>query len=363
MSFTFKDGISLSIFGSSHGAYVGFTLSGIPSGITLSMDEIDLWMSRRSPGQSSLTTQRKESDRVDIISGVREGHTDGGAITGIIKNSDVVSKTYDELKNRPRPGHGDISLYYKYGEYRNFEGGGFLSGRMTACLLGAGSIILQILQKKGIEILSFIDSMGSISIRNLNNITEEGIYSMDSRMPDRDANRLASEYIMKLIKEGDSTGATIRTVVKDCPPGLGEPFFDSFESIIGHLLFSVPGLKGIEFGSGFHFSSMRGTEAKDEFFMDGNLIKTTANNNGGILGGITNGMPIEFRVVMKPTSSIREEQQTVNLETMEADRITVKGRHDPCIAIRAVPVITCVTAIAVYDLLARSGNGKLFTET
>ena len=358
MSFTFKDALSLSIFGSSHGSYIGFTLSGIPAGVKITSDEINLWMSRRAPGQSILTTQRKETDEVEIISGVNEGFSDGGAITGIIKNMDVISKTYSELRDRPRPGHGDISLYYKYGRFRNFQGGGFLSGRMTACLVGAGAIILSALKMRGIDILSYIDTMGDISIESEKKITENDIYSHETRMPDLDANNRASSLIMDLIKNGDSTGASIKTIIKNCPPGLGEPFFDSFESVISHLMFSIPGLKGIEFGSGFGFTKLKGTDSRDEFYMEEGKIRTRENHNGGILGGITNGMPIEFRVAMKPTSSIRESQNTVNLETMENEQITVKGRHDPCIAIRAVPVITCVSALAVYDLILRSGINR-----
>lgn len=358
MSFTFKDALSLSIFGSSHGSHIGFTLSGIPAGVKINSDEINLWMSRRAPGQSILTTQRKEADEVEIISGVNDGFSDGGAITGIIKNMDVISKTYSELRDRPRPGHGDISLYYKYGRFRNFQGGGFLSGRMTACLVGAGSIILSALKMRGIDILSYIDTMGDISIESEKKITENDIYSHETRMPDLDANNRASSLIMDLIKNGDSTGASIKTIIKNCPPGLGEPFFDSFESVISHLMFSIPGLKGIEFGSGFGFTKLKGTDSRDEFYMEEGKIRTRENHNGGILGGITNGMPIEFRVAMKPTSSIRESQNTVNLETMENEQITVKGRHDPCIAIRAVPVITCVSALAVYDLILRSGINR-----
>ena len=358
MSFTFKDALSLSIFGSSHGSYIGFTLSGIPAGVKITSDEINLWMSRRAPGQSILTTQRKEADEVEIISGVNDGFSDGGAITGIIKNMDVISKTYSELRDRPRPGHGDISLYYKYGRFRNFQGGGFLSGRMTACLVGAGAIILSALKMRGIDILSYIDTMGDISIESEKKITENDIYSHETRMPDLDANNRASSLIMDLIKNGDSTGASIKTIIKNCPPGLGEPFFDSFESVISHLMFSIPGLKGIEFGSGFGFTKLKGTDSRDEFYMEEGKIRTRENHNGGILGGITNGMPIEFRVAMKPTSSIRESQNTVNLETMENEQITVKGRHDPCIAIRAVPVITCVSALAVYDLILRSGINR-----
>ncbi|EQD25847.1 chorismate synthase, partial [mine drainage metagenome] len=235
MSFTFKDGISLSIFGSSHGPYVGFTLSGIPAGEEISEDEINKWMKRRAPGQSILTTQRKEDDHAEIISGIKQGYSDGGAVTILIKNTDIISKNYEELRDKPRPGHGDISLYYKYGEFRNFEGGGFLSGRMTTCLTGAGAIIINILKKKGIEIVSYIDRMGNIALDRDITPEDSEVYSRDSRIPDTESDRKASEFIKNLLHEGNSTGACIRTIVKDCPPGIGEPFFDSFESVLSHL--------------------------------------------------------------------------------------------------------------------------------
>ncbi len=356
MSFIFKDSISLSIFGSSHGELVGCTLGGIPSGIKIDLALISRWMERRAPGKSSLTTQRKESDEVKIVSGVVDGYTDGGAITMLISNSDVISKHYDELRDNPRPGHGDISLFIKYGDHRNFSGGGFLSGRMTAPLVAAGSIALGILNDRGIEISSYLEQMGEIRCPGNQYVREEEIYRHETRMPDTTSDSRASEMLKKLASEGDSTGGIIGTHIMNVPPGIGEPLFDSVESVLSHLTFSIPGVKGIEFGSGFAMSSMKGSESNDPFeWKDGRFV-SAKNHNGGILGGIAYGNPIYFRTAMKPTSSIRIEQDTINVRTHEHEKIVVKGRHDPCIAIRAVPVVNSAAALGILDLFLRSGK-------
>ena len=353
MSFTFKDRIGLTIFGSSHGEAVGVVLDGIPSGFKIDKEDINKWLKRRAPGKSSLTSQRKESDECEIISGLKDNFTDGGSITIVIKNQDQIGRHYDEIKNNPRPGHGDLSLYMKYGPFRNYYGGGFLSGRMTAPLVAAGSISAQILLTLGIRISSYIDSMGDIELRDHSFRGEEEVYSRESRIPDENANLRAIELIKKLQAEGDSVGASIRTVIQSVPRAIGEPFFDSVESIISHLMFSIPGVKGIEFGSGFDLTKMKGSKSNEAFVLTEGVINTATNHNGGILGGITYGDPIDFRIAMKPTSSIRGEQKTINVETMVPSTISVVGRHDPCIAIRAVPVVQCLTAFAILDLYLR----------
>lgn len=357
MSFMFKDRIGLSIFGSSHGEMVGATLDGIPAGFQINRSEIALWMDRRAPGRSTITTQRKEDDAVDFISGLQDGVTDGGSITLMIKNKDSIKKHYDEIMNNPRPGHGDLSLFFKYGPYRNYSGGGFLSGRMTAPLVAAGALAMQMLAPTGIKITSYIDSMGPIHMKKQSFYEQAEVYQYQSRMPDPESDAKAIELIRELQSAGDSTGATIRTVARGIPEGLGEPFFDSVESIISHLAFSIPGVKGIEFGSGFSLATMRGSEANDPFNITDGRVHTQNNRNGGVLGGMTYGDPIEFRAVMKPTSSIRTDQETINLETMKPSHVSVLGRHDPCIAIRAVPVFSCVTALAILDLYLRRQSG------
>ncbi|MHB1900639.1 MAG: chorismate synthase [Cuniculiplasma sp.] len=353
MSFVFRDRISITIFGSSHGDGIGCVVDGIPAGFSMDQNKIMTWMMRRSPGQSSLTTQRKETDKIEFVSGLTRGITDGGSITMLIRNENTIGKHYDDLFERPRPGHGDLSLFLKYGPYRNYEGGGFLSGRMTAPLVAAGALALQVLEETGMEISSYLQSMGGIAMETDRFFDDDEIYSNESRIPDHSKDMEAKSYIRELQSQGDSVGGIIKTRVRNVPEAMGEPFFDSVESIISHLIFSVPGVKGLEFGDGFKLSKMKGTESNDSFHMNGKRIRTRSNHNGGVLGGITFGNDLEFRTAMKATSSVRKEQDTVNLGTGEDDKIRVQGRHDPCIAIRAVPVIKCVTAIGLLDLYLR----------
>ncbi len=353
MSFTFKDRISISIFGSSHGSSVGCILDGIPAGFKVDENVVNLWMTRRAPGQSSLTTQRKEADNVEFISGINNSYTDGGPITMLIRNKDVIERHYDELRERPRPGHGDLSLFLKYGPFRNYSGGGFLSGRMTAPLVAAGSIAIQLLAEKDIQISSYLQSMGDIRIKEDRFYDDLEVYGTKSRIPDSVSDDKADELIRHLQSQGDSTGGIVKTVVKNVPAGIGEPFFDSVESVISHLMFSVPGVKGIEFGDGFQLGRMNGSTSNDLFRMKDEKVKALSNHNGGILGGITYGNDIEFRTVFKPTSSIRKEQETVDIKNWNNTTVRVQGRHDPCIAIRAVPVVKCVTALSLLDLYLR----------
>ncbi len=353
MSFTFKDRISISIFGSSHGSSVGCILDGIPAGFKVDENVVNLWMTRRAPGQSSLTTQRKETDNVEFISGINNSYTDGGPITMLIRNKDVIERHYDELRERPRPGHGDLSLFLKYGPFRNYSGGGFLSGRMTAPLVAAGSIAIQLLAEKDIQISSYLQSMGDIRIKEDRFYDDLEVYGTKSRIPDSVSDNKAEELIRHLQSQGDSTGGIVKTIVKNVPAGIGEPFFDSVESVISHLMFSVPGVKGIEFGDGFQLGRMNGSTSNDLFRMKDEKVTALSNHNGGILGGITYGNDIEFRTVFKPTSSIRKEQETVDIKNWNNTTVRVQGRHDPCIAIRAVPVVKCVTALSLLDLYLR----------
>lgn len=357
MSFTHGGTLKLTVFGSSHGNMVGTTLDGLPSGLPVDIDFMKKWLDRRKPAQSALTTQRKEMDAPEIVSGVTDGYTDGGAFTVLIRNEDKISSHYDELKNKPRPGHGDLTLFYKYGEHRNYRGGGFLSGRMTAPLVAVGSVAMGLVKRYGVNVCSWIDRIGNISLPfDFTPEDEESAYEFDTRIPDEAADRGAGELIRRLLKDGDSVGGSIKTRISGVPVGIGEPFFDSVESTISHLMFAIPGLKGIEFGAGFSFTGLKGSEANDPYTVGENGFKTTSNNNGGILGGITNGMPVEFRVVMKPTSSIKKEQKTVNLATGKPDVLGVRGRHDPCIAIRAVPVVQTIASVAVADLMLQAGK-------
>ncbi len=354
--FTIGNAFRLTIFGSSHDQYIGGIIDGLPAGTFVDSGYIQKWLDRRKPGINEMTTQRKEDDKIEIIAGVKNNYTDGSPLTFLFNNGDIINKHYDFIRDNPRPGHADITMFYKYGEYRNYEGGGFFSGRMTLPLVAAGAIAMKILKDHGITIVSYIKSAGSVEVNNEQIFDEDFVYNYGSRIPDAKADESLHNVIMNSIKEGDSLGGKIKTVVYNMPKGVGEPFFNSVESEISRAMFSIPGLKGIEFGAGFNFSKMRGSEANDEFYIDNEDIKTKTNNSGGILGGITNGMPIEFNIVMKPTSSIRKKQDTVNLKTMENSEIQVVGRHDPFITLRAVPVVQTTTAMVLLDLIMSNSS-------
>ncbi|AKA49634.1 chorismate synthase [uncultured archaeon] len=357
MAFVAGKSLKLSIFGSSHGDLVGCSLDGLPAGLKIDEDNIRKWLSRRRPSQSEYTTQRKEKDVAEIVSGMTDGYTDGGPVTILIRNEDRISAHYEEMRFKPRPGHGDLTLFYKYGEHRNYKGGGFLSGRMTAPLVAAGAITTQLLDRYGVTVSSYIEKIGDArTSMTENDVGPDFAYEYKTRMPDADSDAIADGILKALLKDGDSIGGSIKTVVRSPPRGIGEPFYDSVESSLSRMMFSIPGLKGIEFGAGFRFSGLKGSEANDVYFLENGDVKTRSNNNGGILGGITNGMPIVFSVVMKPTSSIRKEQSTVNLKTWKEDALRIVGRHDPCIAIRAVPVVQTLTSVAIADLMLQNQN-------
>lgn len=355
MSFTVGSSVKLTVFGSSHGHSVNALLEGLPSGLQVDIDNIQKWLGYRMPGSSDITTQRKEQDKVEILSGIHNGLTDGSPVFFAIRNSDTISSHYDEIMTRPRPGHADLTMWYKYGNARNYEGGGFFSGRMTAPMVAAGALCLQVLNNLKISVVSWQHSIGPVELSQASDPEEqESCYSFKTRIPSAREDAEAEKLIKNLMKEGNSVGGTIDTKVSGIEPGIGEPMFDSVESTVSKLLFSIPGLKAIEFGSGFRMAGMTGSEAVDSITMDKDRIVTSTNHNGGILGGLTNGMPITFRVAMKPTSSIRSELYTVDIEKRENARLTVKGRHDPCISIRAVPVVQTMTAIGMCDLLSQA---------
>ncbi len=357
--FSLGNKIVLTVFGSSHGPYIGGTVDGLPAGIEIDIEFIQKWLDRRRPGQSLITTQRNEYDIIDIIAGIKNNYTDGSPLTFIFKNKDYIDKHYDDLKENPRPGHADLTMYYKYGDYRNYEGGGFFSGRMTAVLVAAGAIAMHILKKYDIKIVTYIKSAGNISIEGNVPVDENYVYKFSTRMPDEDKDKELYNYILKIIKDGDSLGSIIHTSIYNIMPGIGEPYFNSVESEISRAMFSIPGLKAIEFGAGFKLGSMKGSQANDQFILNDNKIVTETNNSGGILGGITYGMPVEFNIAMKPASSIRIPQKTVNIKKMEASEIKVTGRHDPFIPLRAVPVIQTLSAFVILDLIMCNNSTNL----
>ena len=348
--------IKLSIFGESHGNAIGITIDGLPAGFSIDMDKIMMEMARRAPGKSSLSTPRKESDIPEILSGYFEGKTTGTPLCAIIRNSNTKSKDYSKLKDVMRPGHADYTGAIRYKGFNDYRGGGHFSGRITAPLVFAGAICKQILEVKGIIVSAHINSIGKIkdcsflesdiSDELLNSFKEKELPLINTKLEDE-----MRQEILRARSSGDSIGGTIECAILGVSPGIGDPFFDSVESTLAHLMFSVPAVKGIEFGKGFDISKMRGSEANDEYYSENGNIKTKTNNNGGILGGITNGMPIIFNVAIKPTASIFKEQNAVNIVTMEETTLCIEGRHDPCIVQRALPVIEAVAAIGITELM------------
>ena len=358
MSSIWKNKLSLSIFGQSHGAAIGMTLDGVPAGIAIDMDELGAFLSRRAPGKQAWSSARKEDDVPEFLAGIVDGKTCGAPITAIIRNKNANPADYKELAKIPRPSHADFAAFMKYGEAWDSSGGGHFSGRLTAALCIAGGICLQILEKHGIFIGAHISSIGGVKDAPMDviNISKEALIKLSTKdFPTFDAKaaeRMKQE-IERAKNDGDSIGGSIGCVAIGIPAGLGEPMFDGMENQISRLIFAIPAVKGIEFGAGFEAASMRGSEHNDPFYWDESQetprIKTRTNNHGGILGGITTGMPLTFRVAIKPTPSIAMEQESVYLDKVESARIEIKGRHDPCIVPRALPCVAAVAAIVVYD--------------
>lgn len=356
MSGVWGNNIKVSIFGESHGNAIGINIDGLPSGFEIDMDKILLEMERRAPGKNQLSTARKEADLPEILSGFFEGRTTGTPLCAIIRNSDTRSKDYAKTKDFMRPGHADFTGYERYSGFNDYRGGGHFSGRITAPLVFAGAICKQILEEKGIFIGAHISSIKDIEDENFNstNISKEDLLELRNKelpLINTSLEEKMKHTIMQAKYDGDSVGGTIECAVVGIKPGVGNPFFDSVESTLAHLMFSVPAVKGIEFGKGFDMTKLFGSEANDEYYYDGDLVKTKTNNNGGILGGISNGMPIVFKVAIKPTASILKEQNTIDIKNKKDVKFRIEGRHDPCIVQRAVPVIEAVTAIGMLDLI------------
>ncbi|MEL3957484.1 chorismate synthase [Caldifermentibacillus hisashii] len=348
--------LKLSIFGESHGPAIGITIDGLPPGVAIDMDKVLAEMDRRKPGKSLLSTTRKENDTPEIISGFFNGYTTGAPLTAIIRNSDQRSKVYEDIKNLMRPGHADYPAFVKYGGFHDYRGGGHFSGRITAPLVFAGAIAKQILAEKGILVGAHVKSIRHIHDKSfqdveVNQALFDELKKQELPLIDGEKRTEIEEVILQARKDMDSVGGTIECTVVGIPAGIGDPFFNSVESVLAHLIFSVPAVKGIEFGKGFEMTKLRGSETNDAYYYEGDEVKTYTNNNGGITGGITNGMPVLFTVAIKPTSSIAKKQQTINIAEHKNTDLVVKGRHDPCIVPRAIPVIEAVTALGILDLM------------
>jgi len=359
MSDIWGNKLKVAIFGESHGTAIGITIDGLPPGYEIDMENVAKEMKRRAPGQSALTTPRKEKDQPEILSGYFNDKTTGSSLTAIIRNSDTRSKDYSQMKKLMRPGQADYPGYVRYEGFNDYRGSGHFSGRITAPLVFAGAIAKQLLEKQGITIGAHIKSVATIQDDSFlgRTVTPELLKKFaDKELPL--LNEALEPEMRNLIRDakakGDSVGGTAEVCVLGIPAGVGNPFFDSVESVLAHILFSVPAVKGLEFGTGFGIAEMLGSQANDSYYYDGDAIKTRTNHNGGVIGGITDGMPILFKVAIKPPASITVKQQTIDIEGKTNAELVVEGRHDPIIVPRAIPVLEAVTAIAILDLLLDS---------
>lgn len=351
MKNTFGNSVSLTLFGESHGDAVGCVLDGISPGVDVDCGFIEKILTERRPA-SELDTSRKEKDNFKILSGVFNGKTTGTPICIVIENGDKRSSDYDYGK--ARPSHADYAAYCKYHGFEDYRGGGHFSGRVTAALVAAGGILIPMLEKCGITVGTHILKCREIFDREFSNVEEDIalLCKRDFPVLDVDIGERMKDEILKARSEGDSVGGITQSAVCGIPAGVGEPCFDSVEGVVSHALFAVGAIKGIEFGKGFGFSCDRGSTCNDEFGISNGKTVTKTNNNGGINGGITNGMPIVFNCAVKPTPSIGKTQKTVDFIKKEECEISIRGRHDPAIIRRICPVVNSVTALAVCDLLA-----------
>ena len=353
MKNTFGQSVAVTLFGESHGAMIGAVLDGLAPGLTVDEDFIRHQLSLRRPQRDGLSTPRVEADELQIVSGVLDGKTTGTPICILIPNTNTKSKDYQ--KGAARPGHADYTAECKYHGFQDFRGGGHFSGRITAALVAAGAIAISALRERGILIGTHISSLAEIRDREFENLPTDIETLSDLHFPvlDADASARMQEKIRSVASEGDSIGGILETVVLGLPAGVGEPWFDSVESVLSHMLFGIPAVKGVEFGEGFCFANLLGSEANDALRAENQNVTTVTNHNGGINGGITNGMPLVFRVAIKPTPSISKEQESIDLETLENVSLSVHGRHDPAIIHRARVVVDSVAALALCDLLAQ----------
>ena len=356
MGATFGRNLRMTIFGESHGKGIGMVLDGLPPGTPVDEDFIKEEMARRAPGKNRMSTQRQETDAFIIESGVFEGKATGTPLCVLIPNSDQHSKDYSLLKDVMRPGHADYAGKVRYRGFNDYRGGGHFSGRLTAPLVFTGAVAKTMLAQKGIVVGAHVARIGKVTDVLFNPLGEtaeclQALRKFTLPVLGDGKDTLMEAEIMAAREQMDSVGGIVEVMAVGMPPGIGDPFFDSLESRLSHALFSVPAVKGIEFGAGFAMAALKGSETNDPMTFENGRVQTTRNNNGGITGGITNGMPVLFRVVIKPTPSIGQPQQTVNVTEGKDTVLEIKGRHDPCIVPRAVPVVEAVTAWVLLDML------------
>jgi len=353
MSSTYGDSLKLSIFGQSHGPAIGMTLDGIPAGLPVDTEKLQTFLNRRAPGQQDWTTPRREEDRPEFLAGVLDGYTCGAPIAAVIHNKNTRSGDYANLKDCPRPGHADYTAQIKYGGFQDAAGGGHFSGRLTAPLCIAGGLCLQWLGEMGIRIGARIACIGGLCDKAFFDPMNPQLDQVCKDFPALSAAAADQMrgYIASIKETGDSVGGIIECAITGLPAGLGEPMFGGVESKIAQIIYGIPAVKSLDFGAGYSSGYMRGSQWNDPYTIVDGEVKTLTNNAGGILGGITNGMPVLFQVAIKPTPSISLPQESISLSKEMVQPLTVQGRHDPCIVPRAVPVVEAAAAIAIFDLI------------
>ena len=353
MSSTYGENLKLSIFGQSHGAGIGMVLDGIPAGLPVDLEILQQFLNRRAPGQNDWSTPRREEDRPEFLGGILDGFTCGAPIAAMIRNRNTRSHDYDNLKDCPRPGHADYTAQVKYGGFQDAAGGGHFSGRLTAPLCIAGGLCKQWLEELGIRIGARIAVIGGAADEfSLNPLAPQlDLIGKDFPVFSADTGEKMRRKIAEARAKGDSVGGIIECYITGLPAGLGEPMFGGVESRIAQIVYGIPAVKSLDFGAGYSAGYLLGSQCNDAFTIENGIVRTVTNHSGGIQGGITNGMPVIFQCAIKPTPSISLSQQTVSLSRGENTILEIKGRHDPCIVPRAVPVVEAAAAIAIYDLI------------
>lgn len=358
MASVYGNALRLSIFGQSHSPAIGCSIDGLPAGIAVDLDRLQAFLDRRAPGRSATSTARREADAPEFIAGITDGHTNGAPVAAIIRNGNTRSQDYDELRRKPRPGHADWPADVKYRGYQDVAGGGHFSGRLTAPLCVAGGIALQALEARGIRIAAHIASLGPEPICDTpldpmkpNRVQLDAILANPLPCVSASAATRMRACILDAKNDLDSVGGIVECVAYGVPAGLGDPMFDGIENRIAKIAFGIPAVKGVEFGAGMAAARLRGSQNNDPYRMDGDAVRPQTNHAGGILGGITTGMPVVWRMAVKPTPSIGQRQQSVDLVARSDAELVVHGRHDPCIVPRAVPVAEAACALALLDAL------------
>ena len=348
---------TVTTFGESHGKYVGAVVDGCPAGLPLSEADIQVELDRRIPAEPKIVSGRIEKDVAKILSGIFNGFTTGAPIALMVENKEVDSSDYEAIKDLPRPGHADYPARVKYGGFNDYRGGGRFSGRVTVPLIMAGAIAKKLLSRFDVDVLAYTRAVGKI--KSDKKFTAEEIrknrYATATRCPDLACAERMEEAIVGARKEGESIGGIVECIALNVPVGVGEPLFDSLDADLAKALFNVPAVKGVEFGLGFGIAELKGSESNDPYLMQSGKVATATDNAGGILGGISNGMPIMMFVAIKPTPSVAKEQKTVNISTMKDATLRVKGRHDPCVVPKAVPAVESAVAITLADHMIRAG--------